>query len=114
MRREIKTMRTANHQKHIDTRNAHNDCRECRADCERQFVATAQWRYQHVHDYLAFAQPRLQAISNCENSVSARQWLRNFRIALDRRINLKTGTTLKWRKLCDSYQERLKGMRHVH
>src|SRR5208282_139127 len=107
-------MKTAEHQKHLDTRVAHNDCRECRADTERRFVSTAQWRYQHVHDYLGFIKPRLRAISAGENGASARIWLRDFRHALDRRINLKTGTVQSWRKLCDSYQERLANMRHVH
>lgn len=104
-------MRTAEHQAHIDARTAHNDCRECRADTERRFVSTAKWQYQHVHDYLAWAQPRIEAIRNGEDSVNARIWLRDFRMALDRRINLKTGTVPKWRKLSNGYQERLNHIR---
>lgn len=100
-------MRTAKHQQHLDTHTAHNTCTECRADTERRFVMTAKWDYRHVHDYLSCARPRLEAIRNGEDSVNARIWLKAFRTALDRRINLKTGSVPCWRKLCDSYQERL-------
>jgi hypothetical protein len=101
------------HQKHLATRTAHNNCRECRADTERRFVDTALWRYDHVHDYLSYVQPLLSLIRQGNDSVEARSWLREFRKALDRRINLKAGQP-RWRKLCDSYQERLRGMKHVH
>jgi len=100
------------HQTHLRTRVAHNGCRECRADTERRFVHTGPWRYEHVHFYLGYAQPRLAAIRAGESSVDARVWLRDFRRALDRRINLKVGMP-RWRKLCDSYLERLRGMKHV-
>lgn len=106
--------RTEKHQQHLKSNISHNDCRECRADTERRFVSTAQWSYQHVHEYLSYVAPRLKAIRDGENSINARQWLRDFRIALDRRINLKAESRPAWRKLCDSYQDRLKGMRHVH
>jgi hypothetical protein len=105
--------RTTEHQSHLETRHAYNDCRECRADTERQFVATAQWHYDHVHDYLAFAQPRIEAIKAGTDTVDSRIWLRDFRKAMDRRINLKVGSP-KWRKLSDGYLERLRGMRHIH
>jgi hypothetical protein len=103
--------RTTEHQKHLSTNRSHNDCRECRADTERRFVATAQWRYDHVHDYLTWIQPRLEALRNGEDSINARQWLKDFRQSLDRRINLKAHSRPNWRKLCDSYQERLKNAR---
>jgi hypothetical protein len=105
--------RSNEHQDHKNRRVAYNNCRECRADCERQYVGDfAPWRYDHVHDYLTFVQPRLAAIQAGNDSVSARQWLREFRKALDRRINLKVGEP-RWRKLSDSYLERLGNMRHV-
>jgi hypothetical protein len=105
-------MRTIVHQQHVDARIAHNNCRECRADNERRFVNTHRWYYSHVHDYLSWIQPRLAAISNGENSVNAQIWLKKFRQALDRRINLKVKPE-HWRKLNDSYLERLRGMSHV-
>lgn len=106
-------MKSTEHQQHLTARIDYVRCPECRADNERRFVSTAQWHYQHVHDYLGYVAPRLKAIRDGENSVNAQIWLRDFRKALDRRINLKTGQP-SWRKLCDSYQERLGNMRHVH
>lgn len=106
-------MRTTNHQNHIQARTSHNACRECRADTERRFVPAGQWHYDHAADYLAYAAPRLEAIRQGEDSVNARIWLRDFRKALDRRISLKAGLP-QWRKMNDSYLERLRGMSHVH
>jgi hypothetical protein len=54
-------MKSPNHQKHLDTRVIHNDCRECRADNERRFVRLEQWHYDHVHDYLSWCAPRMEA-----------------------------------------------------
>ena len=104
--------RTQEHQRHLNTQTAFNNCRECRADTERRFVETKPWTYQFVHDYLSFAQPRLNAIRHGESNSNARIWLRDFRKALNRRINLKAGAP-RWRKLCDSYLERLEGMRRA-
>jgi hypothetical protein len=37
-RKEKNPMKTAEHQRHIQSRVSHNNCQECRADCERQFL----------------------------------------------------------------------------
>ena len=76
---------------------------------ERRFVDTALWRYAHVHKYLVWAKPRLDAVHNGADSPAARQWLGGFRISLHRRISSKAlprnGT--HGRKWCDSYLERM-------
>lgn len=100
-------MKTAEHQQHIATRTAHNNCSECRGDTERSFVPTQQWRYQHVAEYLNWAKPRLAAIATGEDSTDARIWLRKFRAALHARINLKTASAIPQRKRCNSYLERM-------
>ena len=97
---------TPEHQSHITGRVAHNDCQECRADCERQFLRSRWTGYQFVTDYLSFAKPRLEAIRQGENSVNARVWRQDFRLALNRRITLK-GSAEHGRKQCDSYLQRL-------
>jgi len=94
------------HSEHINNRVAHNNCQECRADCERQFLHTQWPGYQFVGEYLAWSAPRLEAIRNGQDSISARQWRRDFRKALHRRISLKTGAEIG-RKRCDSYLSRL-------
>ena len=101
------TMQTPTHQRHIAERLSHNNCDECRADCERQFLR-AQWPgYRHVTEYLNWIKPRLEAIRNGENSLNARQWYREFIRALHRRISLKVaGET--GRKQCPGYLSRLR------
>ena len=95
------------HAEHKRASVSHNNCAECRADNERQFVPTQQWHYGHVADYLKHVRPRLQAIRQGKNSVNARIWTRQYRLALHRRIGLK-GTLPIGRKWSDSYLERLK------
>jgi hypothetical protein len=96
-------MKSEAHEKHLATRVAHNNCGECRADCERQFLR-AQWPgYKFVADYLAYAKPRLAAQ---DGSVAANRWYREFLKALNERITLKGGAE-KGRKCCHSYLERL-------
>jgi hypothetical protein len=82
--------RTAEHQKHIDTRVAHSRCPECRADNSRRFAFTVPFRYGHVSVYLAWIRPRLEAIRTKQQggaTVEARQWQRDFVRALHSRIN---------------------------
>lgn len=46
-------------------------------------------------------------MSWCGRSLDADGWRREFRRALDHRINLKTGPYPSWRKLDDNYQRNL-------
>ena len=99
-------MQTTEHRQHITSRVSHNNCQECRADCERQWLRPAWPGYQFVTEYLAFAQPRIAAIRDGVDSVAARQWHHKFLLALNRRITLKGGTETG-RKRNDGYLERL-------
>lgn len=103
-------MQTPEHQRHIASRIAHNDCQECRADCERQFLRPQWQSYQHVSEYLAWCRPRFAAIRagglSDREATAAAQWIRKFREALHRRITLKVGSE-QGRKRCDSYLERM-------
>jgi hypothetical protein len=74
-------MQTAAHQTHISKRVSHNNCDECRADCERQFLREQWPGYRHVTDY------------------------REFIRALHRRITLKVETG---RKQSPGYLSRLR------
>lgn len=96
-------MQSNTHKQH--TRVSHNNCQECRADCERQFLRPA-WRYDFVTEYLAHTKPRLEAIKAGENSLFAKVWHMRFIKALHRRITLKGGAEVG-HKRCDSYLERL-------
>ena len=99
-------MRTSEHQRHLDSRIAHNNCDECRADCERSFLH-GQWPgYRFVTEYLSWAKPRIEAIRQGKSSVDARIWHRDFLRALHRRITLK-GSSESGRKWNDSYRQRL-------
>lgn len=100
-------MRTIDHQRHITDRVSHNDCQECRADCERQFLREQWPGYRYVNEYLNWIKPRLTAIREGNNSVDARQWKREFIRALHRRISLKTGSE-QGRKYNSGYRERLR------
>lgn len=80
-------MRTTFHQQHIDSRRILNNCPECRADNSRRFAVTTPFRYVHVHEYLSWARPRIEAIANGQDSLEARWWLRDFRRAMNARIN---------------------------
>ena len=100
-------MTTSEHQRHLDTRTAHNNCDECRADCERQF-APRQWPgYQHVGEYLSWARPRIAAIRGGQGSGAARYWYWDFRLALHRRISTKV-TPPTGRKHSPGYLERMR------
>ena len=99
-------MQTTEHLKHIASRVSHNNCQECRADCERQWLRPQWTGYQFITDYLAFATPRLAAIKAGEQSVNARIWHRKFVQAMQRRITLKGGSETG-RKRNDGYLERL-------
>lgn len=99
-------MRSTEHQRHIDSWISHNNCDECRADCERQFLRSQWPGYQFVGEYLAWAKPRLLAIRAGEDSVNARIWHRDFVRTLNRRITLKDGAEYG-RKQCPGYLQRL-------
>ena len=99
-------MRSQIHQQHIDARITHNDCQECRADCERRFLRPQWTTYKFVAHYLAFAKPRLDAIKGGADSSNARRWHRDFVNTLQRRITLK-GAAEIGRKQNDSYLQRL-------
>ena len=99
-------MKTAAHKKHLASRVSHNDCQECRADVERRFLRPHWPGYQFVTDYLGWAKPRLEAIREGEASPAATHWRDDFRLALNRRINLKVAAETG-RKQCDSYLQRL-------
>jgi hypothetical protein len=99
-------MQTNEHKQHISLRVSHNDCQECRADCERQFLRPQWPKYEYVADYLAIVRPRIAAIKQGENSAAAQRWKREFTRALQRRITLKVAGE-RSRKQCDSYLQRL-------
>jgi hypothetical protein len=86
-----------------------NNCQECRADGERQFTRSKPFTHHnpHMSKYLEYVRPRLEALRNGEDSVDARIWLRNFRVALNRRISSHIPGR-SGRKFCESYLERLK------
>lgn len=101
-------MTSTDHALHLQSRTSHSACSECRADTERQFVPTTTWSYGHVHDYLTYIRPRLNAIRNGADDVDARIWRRKFLKALHTRISLKAAhPPVPRRKHCDSYLERL-------
>ena len=96
-------MKTSAHLDHIKKRISHNNCRECRADTERRFLSPQWLGYQYVSDYLAWANPRFEAI---RAGVNPGNWRNDFQLALDKRITLKVaGET--GRKQCNGYLERL-------
>lgn len=104
-------MKSIKHRFHIETRSAHSNCPECRADTERRFAGVTVFRYDHVSSYLKWIRPRLASIREGNASVDARVWHRDFVKALNRRITSRVaGTGRKW---ADSYLERLQGMRHA-
>lgn len=100
-------MQTPEHAQHIASRVSHNNCDECRADCERQFLQPAWIGYQFVTEYLTWTRPRFAAIREGFDSIDARNWRRKFRLALNRRITLKAGAEVG-RKRNDGYRERLR------
>ena len=104
-------MQSETHKRHIASRISHNNCSECRADTERQFVSAEPWRYFHIHEYLAYIRPRLAALRKTEwlQDPDACIWRREFLLALNRRISLKCNAIPVGRKWCDSYLERLRG-----
>jgi hypothetical protein len=102
-------MKSQTHLAHIASRISHNNCPECRADCERRQVANRPFKYGHVHEYLSYVKPRLEAIRTGENGgnkASARQWHREFLRALDNRI--LSHVTREGRKYAPGYLERLR------
>lgn len=98
-------MRSAEHNVHLARNVAHNNCPECRADCERQFVGGKPFKYAQVPTYLEWIRPRLAAIREGDNSIPAQQWHRDFLRALHRRISSHLQRT--GRKQCHSYLERI-------
>lgn len=99
-------MKTSQHLAHITERVAHNDCQECRADNERRFVPQGWQGYQYVSEYLAYIRPRLLALASGNDTLNARQWKRDFILALHRRITLRTGRP-QGRKQSVHYLDRL-------
>lgn len=100
-------MVTMEHKDHLASNRSHNSCPECRADCERRHAVTSLWiGYRHVHEYLTWAKPRVEAIRNGEDSIDARRWARDFTAALHSRINAKVSQAFG-RKHSDGYLERL-------
>lgn len=97
---------SAEHAEHIRTFISHNNCAECRADGERRHVQRVVFRYVYVHEYLAYAQPRIAEIRAGNVSVNARIWHRDFMRALHRRISSRV--RVDGRKQSDSYLERLR------
>jgi hypothetical protein len=74
------------------------------------------WQYQYVSEILAFYR-RAREITEPGGTIrlqwggrsyDAESWRRQFRVALDRRINLKAGAQPCWRKLDDRYQTELR------
>jgi hypothetical protein len=71
-----------------------------------------RWQYRYVSEMLAFYR-RAREITEAGGTIrlewggrsyDAEGWHRQFRAALDRRINLKAGPPPEWRKLDDHYQ----------
>lgn len=96
------------HSQHISDRTAHNNCSECRADCERRLAIGHPFKYEHVTEYLSYVKPRIQAIRAGESSVDARIWHRQFIKALNRRIS--SHSVSGHRKQSDSYLDRLRAV----
>ena len=104
-------MRSEEHKKHLRTNVSWKNCSECRADTERRFVRPHWVGYRHVHEYLAFAQAGFRGAGVRTwwggDRLTKEQWAAEFRKALHQRISLRIEPP-RWRKLCDSYLERLK------
>lgn len=75
-----------------------------------------RWQYRYVSEMLAFYR-RAREITESGGAIrlswagreyDAEGWRRQFRVALDRRINLKAGPEPSWRKLDDQYQTELR------
>jgi len=102
-------MRSANHVRHLAENTSHSSCSECRADTERRFARNVPFKYAHVHEYLSYVRPRVEAIRQGEDSGNARVWMRDFLKAMHRRISTHaTGTGRKW---SDSYLDRMRQFR---
>ena len=99
-------MQSTEHKKHIAERTSYSSCSECRADTERRFAGGQAFKYGHVHEYLTWIRPRLEAIRNGEASVNARIWQRDFVRALNNRIS--SHASGNGRKHSHSYLERMK------
>lgn len=83
-------MQSAEHKQHITENVSHNNCPECRADNSRLFAQKRPFKYGHVHEYLTWIRPRLQALKTGENGgnkVEAKWWYRDFIAALHARIS---------------------------
>jgi hypothetical protein len=100
-------MQSSTHKQHIAGNISHNNCSECRADNERQFARIHRFEYRHVHEYLTYVRPRIEALRKGENSVNARIWHRDFLKALHNRIESRMPNPVT-RKRSHSYLERLK------
>jgi hypothetical protein len=102
-------MNGAEHIEHLNRNVSHNNCPECRADCERRWVIFRPFKYDHVAWYLTYVKPRLAAIrdgNNGGNTPDADCWHRDFIKALHNRIN--SHIEVAGRKYCHSYLERLR------
>lgn len=75
-----------------------------------------RWQYRYVSEMLALYR-RAREITEAGGTVrlswagrdyDAEGWRRQFRVALDRRINLKVGPLPPWRKLDSLYQTELR------
>jgi hypothetical protein len=74
-----------------------------------------RWRYAHVRGYLRFCREMFRRTAAGESvrfeyggrAYDVQAWRESFRKALDRRITLKAGPELGWRKLDDQYQTAL-------
>lgn len=78
------------HKRHIKENVSHSRCPECRADNSRRFAARISFHYDHVHDYLKWVKPRIEAIRTKQkggDTVEARIWQRDFIRALHNRIS---------------------------
>lgn len=70
------------------------------------------WEYAYVSEMLAFYREAFRRTSAGKTiqlewggrAYDAQAWREQFRTALDRRINLKSGDPPNWRKLDDLYQ----------
>lgn len=87
-------MQSAEHKQHITQNRSYSHCPECRADSSRLFAYTKPFRYAHVHEYLSWVRPRIEAIragaieqEQEQEEYNALWWHRDFVRALHNRIS---------------------------
>ena len=81
------TMQSLEHKRHVIDNVSFSRCAECRADCSRRFAGATPFQYRHVHEYLSYVKPRIEAIRAGNDTVDARIWHRGFVAALHNRIS---------------------------